>query len=67
MRDRKRLIPIYLKIGISHTEKLPDMRIGQLFENIRTAMGGDLFYIEDDVLLDEMLKWLQRSAEHGDN
>ena len=43
------------------------MRIGQLFENIRTAMGGDLFYIEDDVLLDEMLKWLQRSAEHGDN
>ena len=29
-------------------EKVPDWRLGQLFCNLQSAAGNDLFYVEDD-------------------
>jgi hypothetical protein len=50
MRDPKR-IPVMLEKIRVLWEKYPDLRLGQLIENVRGQSGlgeVDLFYIEDD-------------------
>jgi uncharacterized protein YihD (DUF1040 family) len=61
MRDPKR-IPALLETLRSEWEKHPDLRLGQLIVNAVTRhVGGqlstsDIFYIEDDILLEHITK-----------
>ena len=48
MRDPKR-IPKLLAVLQEYWEKCPDLRFGQLIENLKSFSGKlDLFYVEDD-------------------
>ena len=50
MRDPNR-IPKLLKLLEEGWSKVPDWRLGQLFENLKRASGkSDLFYLEDEDL-----------------
>ena len=50
MRDPKR-IPYILKLLYEGWKKTPDIRFGQLIENLKKYTGkNDLFYVEDDDL-----------------
>ena len=58
MRNPDRLYGVYNKIEQLHREKLPDWRIGQLFENFtiwhQQKVGQDLFYLEEDAFLERL-------------
>lgn len=51
MRDPARIDRILEKLG-REWKKYPDLRLGQLYENLRIIYGGppDPFYWEDDKL-----------------
>ena len=52
MRDEKR-IDEFCELLKKGWHKVPDWRFGQLIENLkRVAQQTDIFYIEDDVMLD---------------
>lgn len=52
MRDISRISRI-LELIEYYWLKVPDWRLGQLFENIKTFSGKeDLFFIEDDKLME---------------
>jgi len=58
MRDPDRIVDVLALLLITWQE-FPDMRLGQLLIN---ATGkSDLFYVEDDVLMDELKEWLETS------
>ena len=60
MRDINRIEPFMNELT-EIWKKLPDWRFGQLIENIKRYMKtGDLFYVEDDKML-EILKNLRRN------
>lgn len=54
MRDAKR-IPETLEELEKVWESNPDLRLGQIFNILQTKANNDLFYIEDDKLI-ELLK-----------
>lgn len=52
MRDEKR-IDEFCELLKKVWHKVPDWRFGQLIENLKRAMQkSDIFYIEDDIMLD---------------
>ena len=52
MRDEKR-IDEFCELLKKVWHKVPDWRVGQLIENLkRAAQKSDIFYIEDDIMLD---------------
>ena len=52
MRDEKR-IDEFCELLKKVWHKVPDWRFGQLIENLKRAMQkSDIFYIEDEVMLD---------------
>ena len=54
MRDPKR-ITVLLRILQLGWEKAPDLQFGQLIENFKRYTGKqDLFYIEDDDMMEEL-------------
>lgn len=46
MRNPSRIYPLLYKIGDIWVKK-PDLRLGQLLENILAATDKSLFYVED--------------------
>lgn len=57
MRDPKR-IAVLLRILEIGWEKVPDWRFGQLIENFKRYIGKqDLFYIEDDDMMEELVRY----------
>ena len=57
MRDPKR-IAVLLRILQIGWEKVPDWRFGQLIENFKRSIDKqDLFYIEDEDLMEELVKY----------
>jgi uncharacterized protein YihD (DUF1040 family) len=58
-RDPAR-IPEVLALIQTAWDELPDMRLGQLLIN---AVGeeANLFYLEDDVLIDALQEWIETS------
>lgn len=61
MRDPKR-IPVLLEKLRTIWEAYPDLRLGQIVENAKSASKGnkiDTFSVEDD-LLEEGLDWLTK-------
>lgn len=63
MRDSKR-IAVLLRILQLGWEKVPDLRFGQLIENFKRYTGKqDLFYIEDDDMMEELVKYFNITEE----
>ena len=61
MRDPNR-IPKILSILQQCWEKVPNLRFGQLIENLKKYMGvEDLFYIEDEELLEKLTDFLKQA------
>jgi len=57
MRDSNR-IPELLKVLQTGWEKVPDWRFGQLIENLKRFINKqDLFYIEDDDLINALIEF----------
>lgn len=54
MRDPKR-IPVILEAIRVVWQANPDLRLTQLIVNALDARPNDIFYVEDDVLLDGLL------------
>lgn len=63
MRDPNR-IPEVLAILQQGWEKVPNWRLGQLIENLKRFIGvDDLFYIEDDKTIEEMIEFFKLDKE----
>ena len=63
MRDISRISRI-LELIEYYWLKVPDWRLGQLFENVKTFSGKeDLFFIEDDKLM-ELFEEFFRHQSH---
>lgn len=58
MRDPAR-IPIVLDVIRKVWEKHPDLRLGQLIVDVtpRERFGSDPFFMEDDLLIEELVKF----------
>lgn len=65
MRDRMR-IPMVLQLIERYWLKVPDWRLGQLFENIKTFAGvEDLFFMEDDELMQNFEDFFETYTKDG--
>lgn len=63
MRDVNRINEIMelLQMG---WQKVPDWRLGQLFENLKRYIGvSDLFYVEDDELKQKIIEFFELYGE----
>ena len=48
-------------------EKVPDLRFGQLIENLKRYIGvDDLFYIEDDELVEKIINFFDLEENPND-
>lgn len=61
MRDPDRIVDVLAQLLITWQE-FPDMRLGQLLVNVTGK--SDVFYVEDDVLMDELREFLETSKTH---
>lgn len=58
MRDPKRIYIIADEL-VHHWVKYPDLRLGQIISNVMHGCGTDLFYIEDEELLEKIKKYFE--------
>ena len=66
MRDPARIQEVVATLrGIWH--QVPDLRLGQLLINCTHDIGTDLFYIEDDVLLQRLKDYAKTLKETSTN
>ena len=57
MRDPNR-IPYIMSLIAQGWQKVPDRRIGQIFENLKRYSGkDDLFYMEDDEFIQLLINY----------
>lgn len=65
MRNPDR-IPYIISLIAQGWQKVPDLRIGQIFENLKSYSGkGDLFYIEDDEFIQLIIDYFDLDQPHG--
>ncbi len=57
MRDINRIDEILADLG-EQWKRIPDWRLGQLFNNLQRYENSDLFYIEDKKFITELKKFL---------
>ena len=66
MRDPNR-IPEVLATLQQGWEKVPDWRLGQLIENLKRYINiNDLFYIEDDELVEKIIDFFDLEESPND-
>lgn len=58
MRDINR-IDIFCQQLAKEWKKVPDMRFGQLFNNIQKYNNSDLFYIEEDEMIEKIENFIK--------
>jgi len=56
MRDITRIDPFLKELG-EQWKKCPDLRFGQLMENLKIH-AGDLFYYEEEAFLNLLRDWI---------
>lgn len=55
---------ITLLLRIASEKKVPEWRFGQLIENLKRHIGtDDLFYIEDEMLAEEIIRYFDLDKE----
>ncbi len=57
MRDANRIDQVLKEIG-EEWKKIPDWRLGQLFVNLQSWTGHDMFYYEDDRLINALKQFI---------
>lgn len=62
MRDPKRIDKVLAALKESW-EKVPDWRLTQLFCNLQSAAGNDLFYVEDDKFVELLKEYFSKGEE----
>lgn len=62
MRDAERLDGFYERLKEIHRDYFPDWRFAQLITNFADWYGGDIFYMEEDRLI-ELLNIYRKSLE----
>jgi len=62
MRDPNR-IPVVLDKLREFWELYPDWRLGQLFNNLQSIIGHDMFYMEDEMLIDFLDSVIKRTEK----
>lgn len=65
MRDKKRIKAFMNELAKLWEEKAPDMRFGQLIDNIFSSLPGIPFYIEDEELLEQIKEFFDRLEKEG--
>ena len=65
MRNIKRIDNVLAALK-ENWEKVPDWRLGQLFCNLQSAAGNDLFYVEDDKFIEIVNKYFDTSIKGED-
>ena len=67
MAENSRYDRIYAAIAKYHRKFFPDMRVGQMFDNlrgyIRSRYGEDIYYVENG----KLIKYLDEFAEEQKN
>lgn len=58
MRDINRIPKTLNRIGILWSEYLPDIRLGQFMNILQGWSGNDLFYLEEDELIELMVDFI---------
>lgn len=58
MRKTDRIEPFLDKFGQVWKENFPDMRFGQLINNLQRFAGNDLFYLEEDKFIELLEKFV---------
>ena len=53
MRDINRIDKVLAEVG-EQWKRLPDWRLGQLFNNFQRREGNDLFYYEEDRFVEHL-------------
>lgn len=61
MRDINRIDEILADLG-EQWKRVPDWRLGQLFNNLQRYAGNDLFYFEDDKLISKIREFLDSAV-----
>jgi len=64
MRDPKR-IPVVMDDIMHQWAKYPDLRLGQMISSAMNGCGVDLFYIEDDELVERIKKHFKGVEYYG--
>ena len=62
MRDINRIDEVLAALK-ENWEKVPDWRLGQLFCNLQSAAGNDLFYVEDDKFVELLEEYFNKGEE----
>ena len=66
MRNPNRISEVLMMLQ-QGWEKVPDWRLGQLIENLKRAIGvDDLFYIEDDELVEKIIDFFDLEESPND-
>ena len=66
MRDPNRIDPFMAELGMIWKKNCPDWRFGQLMFNATRVLktsGIDIFYMEDDKLLEYFREWFDTTEE----
>ena len=58
MRDIERIDGVLAALK-ENWEKVPDWRLGQLFCNLQSVAGNDLFYVEDDQFVELLNRYFK--------
>lgn len=59
MRDIRRINKVLLEIRNLWEDNVPDWRLTQLFCNLQDYKGSDLFYVEDEELVELIKEYLE--------
>jgi hypothetical protein len=59
MRDPRRCAKLARQLGELWLAKVPDWRFGQLMSNFQSATRDDIFYIEDEEIVEKIKKFLE--------
>lgn len=59
MRDIKRINKVLLEIRNLWEDNVPDWRLAQLFCNLQSYKGSDLYYMEDEELVELIKEYLE--------
>lgn len=59
MRDIKRINKVLLEIRNLWEDNVPDWRLAQLFCNLQGYKGSDLYYMEDEELVELIKEYLE--------
>lgn len=63
MRDVKRIKPFLERIEEVWTNHFPDWRFGQLMNNLQRYAENDLFYYEEDALIELLDKFVKEYSQ----